>query len=161
MRSLGIPVAVLSHARRVADQFHDRTGVTVDAEEIITGRAALLGFDPGGRVSAGGATRLMPARDGWCAITLSRPDDGEDVPALVESDVADDPWSALEHWVAKRTPPTSPSVRGFLDSPLRPSARPRPTRRGYTPRAGPRRTTCPSCWSWICRRCGPGRYVDS
>ena len=34
------------------------------------GRAARP--DPDGRISAGGATRLMPGRDGWCALTLSR-----------------------------------------------------------------------------------------
>ena len=55
----------------------------------------------GGRVSAGGATRLLPARDGWCAVTLSRPDDVDAVPALVEREVApDDPWPAVETWAA-------------------------------------------------------------
>ena len=43
---------------------------------------------PGGQVSAGGATRLLPGRDGWCALTLSRPDDIDAVPALVERDGA-------------------------------------------------------------------------
>jgi crotonobetainyl-CoA:carnitine CoA-transferase CaiB-like acyl-CoA transferase len=41
----------------------------------------------------------MRSADGWCALTLSRQDDVDAVPALVESDVAD-LWPAVEHWVA-------------------------------------------------------------
>jgi hypothetical protein len=98
---LVIPVAVLAKARRVADAFSALTGVATDAEEILAGRAALLGLSPAGRISAGGATRLMPSRDGWCALTLSRPDDVDAVPALVQSDgVGDDPWPVVQRWVA-------------------------------------------------------------
>jgi hypothetical protein len=98
---LVLPAAVLSRARREAAAFHALTGATVDAAEILAGRAALQGLQPRGRVSAGGATRLMPARDGWCALTLSRPDDVAAVPALLESDgVDDDPWPAVQRWVA-------------------------------------------------------------
>ena len=96
-----IPVAVLQRARRAAETFHALTGVEVDAAELVTGRAALLDLSPRGRVSAGGATRLMPSSDGWCALTLSRQDDLDAVPALIESD-ADDPWSAVERWMAER-----------------------------------------------------------
>jgi hypothetical protein len=103
VRSLVLPAAVLSRARREAAAFHALTGVAVDAAEILVGRAALLGLQPRGRVSAGGATRLMPALDGWCALTLSRPDDTAAVPALLESDaVDDDPWPAVQRWVADR-----------------------------------------------------------
>jgi hypothetical protein len=101
---LGIPVAVLSRARRAADAFCQLTGVAVDAAELLTGRAALLGLTPQGRISAGGATRLMGSSDGWCALTLSRHDDVDAVPALVESDaVSDDPWSAVQRWVAGKS----------------------------------------------------------
>jgi hypothetical protein len=99
--SLVLPVAVLSQARRAADAFGALTGATVDADEILTGRATLLGLSPAGRISAGGATRLMRSRDGWCALTLSRPDDVDAVPALVQSDaVGDDPWRAVQAWAA-------------------------------------------------------------
>jgi len=97
-----IPVAVLQRARRAAETFHALTGAEVDAAELVTGRAALLGLSPRGRISAGGATRLMRSSDGWCALTLSRQDDLDAVPALIESD-ADDPWSAVERWMAERT----------------------------------------------------------
>jgi hypothetical protein len=98
---MGIPVAVLSRARRAADAFGALTGVAVDAAELLTGRAGLLGLSAGGRISAGAATRLMPGTDGWCALTLSRQDDIDAVPALIESDaVGDDPWPAVQRWVA-------------------------------------------------------------
>lgn len=99
--SLAIPDAVLSRARPVADAFRALTGFAVDADEILAGRAALLDLSPQGRMSAGGATRLMPSRDGWCALTLSRPDDLDAVPALLQSSaIDDDPWPAIHRWVA-------------------------------------------------------------
>lgn len=82
---------VLSHAERL----------TPDAASVLAGRAGLLGLTRAGQVSAGGATRLLRARDGWCAITLSRPDDVAAVPALLEvNDVPQDPWPALKAWAA-------------------------------------------------------------
>ena len=87
--SLGIPDAVFARARRMADGLRTAAAdlggaLSVDADEILTGRAGLLGLAPAGRVSAGGSTRLLSTRDGWCALTLSRPDDIETVPALLE-----------------------------------------------------------------------------
>jgi len=99
---MNIPSAVLEEARRVADAWASLTGAALDAAEVITGRAALLGLSSDGRISAGGATRLMPSRDGWCALTLSRPDDVDAVPALVECDaVGDDPWPAVQRWIVE------------------------------------------------------------
>ncbi|OBH31745.1 acyl-CoA transferase [Mycobacterium sp. E342] len=92
---------VLTHAQRVAAAVGERLGLTIDAARLLAGRAALLGLTRGGRVSAGGATRLLVAADGWCAITLSRPDDAAAVPALVQSDdVGCDPWPVLRRWAA-------------------------------------------------------------
>jgi hypothetical protein len=100
--SLAIPVGVVSRARRVANGFRELTGAEVDADVIIAGRAGLLGHTPHGRISAGGASHLMQSRDGWCALTLSRADDVGAVPALIEADsVGEDPWPALERWVAE------------------------------------------------------------
>lgn len=102
---LRIPAAVLASAHATARDFAAATGVDVDAEQLLGGRAVLLGLRSHGRVSAGGATRLMPGGGGWCAMTLSRPDDVDAVPALVEADgpeadeVAADPWPAVEHRV--------------------------------------------------------------
>src|SRR5215471_8873657 len=42
------------------------------------------------------AARLLPAADGWCAVTLSRPEDAASVPAIVGGADVTDPWQALE-----------------------------------------------------------------
>lgn len=95
---------VLAAARSTADELHRHLGVTVNAAELLAGRAALLGLSRRGRISAGGGARLIPAADGWWALTLSRPDDVDAVPALVESaERQEDPWSAVESWTAGRT----------------------------------------------------------
>lgn len=96
--------AVLDLARANATQLSRRLGIAVDAAELLTGRAALLGLTRRGRVSAGGATRLLPTRDGWCALTLSRPDDVDAVPALIESEWRpSDPWPQVQRWATGRT----------------------------------------------------------
>jgi hypothetical protein len=47
---------------------------------------------------------LLHCRDGWCALTLSRPDDVAAVPAMVEAaELHADPWSAVERWAAGRS----------------------------------------------------------
>jgi hypothetical protein len=103
---------VLDRAERVA------AGVGASAATLLTGRAALLGLTRGGRVSAGGATRLLAAQDGWCAITLSRPDDIAAVPALLQVDeVPDDPWPVLRRWAAARPAAAVVERAGLLDIP--------------------------------------------
>ncbi|MGE2736187.1 CoA transferase [Mycolicibacterium vaccae] len=99
MTSVTVPGAVLEQARDVAREVADLAGVVVDAAELLTGRAALLGLPAAGLVSAGGASHLLPGPDGWCALTLSRPDDVAAVAALVEADQIEDPWDAVAHWV--------------------------------------------------------------
>lgn len=102
MVQLAIPRALLRQAQTVADGFTAHTGVTVDATELLTGRAALLDIAPRGQISAGGSTRLLATRDGWCALTLSRPDDIAMIPALLQDDsVGADPWPAIRRWVAE------------------------------------------------------------
>ena len=131
---MGIPVAVLSRARRAADAFAALTGVAVDAAELLTGRAALLGLPPPSRISAGGATRLMLSTDGWCALTLSRRDDIDAVPALVESDaVGEDPWPAVQRWVADNASADVTGRARLLGLPV--------AGLGETPAAAPRMTT--------------------
>ncbi len=106
--SLGIPDAVLARARRVTRDITRSAAalggsMTADADEILTGRAGLLGIAPAGRISAGGSTRLLAARDGWCALTLSRDDDVETVPALLElAEQPADPWVVLTDAAADR-----------------------------------------------------------
>lgn len=87
----GLPVAspapALAMLAQVSAEFAQVTAITgnevrADPAELITGRAALAGFTRGGRVSAGGSSFLLRAADGWCAVTLSRPDDVAAVPAI-------------------------------------------------------------------------------
>jgi hypothetical protein len=94
---------VLAEARRVAVEIHRGCGVELDAAVVLGGRAGLLGLSRGGNVSAGGATRLLPTRDGHCAITLSRPDDVDTLPALLELDaLPEDPWKGVGDWASRR-----------------------------------------------------------
>jgi crotonobetainyl-CoA:carnitine CoA-transferase CaiB-like acyl-CoA transferase len=87
----GVPVAspapALAMLAQVSAEFARvtvKTGKAVRAEpaELVAGRAALAGFTRGGRVSAGRSSFLLRAADGWCAVTLSRPDDVAAVPAI-------------------------------------------------------------------------------
>ncbi|OBK01978.1 acyl-CoA transferase [Mycolicibacterium conceptionense] len=99
MAPLAIPPGLRRQAQTVADDFVQFTGVSVDATELLTGRAALLDIAPQGQLSAGGATRLFPTCDGWVALTLSRPDDVASIPALLQRDsIDDDPWPAVRDW---------------------------------------------------------------
>src|SRR4051812_7554122 len=68
-------------------------GPTVDGPALLAMRAPLRGLSRRGRVSAGGASRLLPTRDGWLAVTLSRDADVELVPAWLEGE--DDSWEAV------------------------------------------------------------------
>ncbi|MCV7423221.1 CoA transferase [Mycobacterium yunnanensis] len=104
MTPLGIPSEVLSRASGVAAEIQSLAGVSLDAHHVLTGRARLLAIAPHGQVSAGGATHLLRTLDDWCAITLSRNDDVDAVPALVEQDrAAPDPWSTVQRWAATRS----------------------------------------------------------
>jgi hypothetical protein len=130
-----IPAAVLIRARRAADAFNRLTGVDVDAGEVLAGRAAMLGLSPQGRISAGGATRLIPSTDGWCALTLSRQDDIDLVPALVGADAAD-PWAAVREWMAATASADITARARLLGLPV--------AALGETTRAQPRITTLSS-----------------
>lgn len=75
----------------------------VDTLALLGERAAAAGFTRGGDVSCGGATRLLPARDGWLAVCLARHDDVGLVPAWLELDaIDDDPWAVVAATVAER-----------------------------------------------------------
>lgn len=91
-------IGLLAEATRALERMTGELGsqVSVDPGVVLSGRAALLGLTRSGQTSAGGATRLLRAADGWCAVTLSRPTDFDAVPAILAADnVPDDPWSAL------------------------------------------------------------------
>ena len=101
MTSVRIPAAVLERVRSTTEAVAALAQIDLVAEEVLGGRAALLGLPQAGRVSAGGATRLMGGPGGWCALTLSRPDDVDAVPALVEAEHVrrQEYWTAVERCV--------------------------------------------------------------
>ncbi|MFQ6396236.1 CoA transferase [Nocardia sp. KC 131] len=103
------PAAMYGLLREVIRALADSTAdtgepVDLDPATALSGRAALTGLRRAGRRSAGGTSRLLRTADGWCAITLSRSDDLDAVPAILgeRCDVA--PWEALvaaaKHWSA-------------------------------------------------------------
>ncbi len=70
-------------------------------------RSELTGWLPQGRVTAGGAGRLLPAADGWLAVSLPRLDDLELLPAwlgLHPPESGDDrvPWDRVAEAVRSR-----------------------------------------------------------
>lgn len=101
MGSWALPAAVLARARQVGtaiDGLARGLGAQrtiADTHAIILGRAGLLGLDPPGRISSGGASRLIATADGWCALTLSRAEDLEAVPALLGLPRVEDPWESI------------------------------------------------------------------
>jgi CoA transferase family III len=94
---------MLVEARRVAADIGELLGVAVDADTSLAGRAALLNLGQPGRISAGGATRLLPTSDGWCAVALPRNDDVAALPAVLEVDTVTHPWAELSCWAATRS----------------------------------------------------------
>ncbi len=119
MGALGIADGVLKRAGETAEFIAAATGVPIDATELLTGRAALLGLSPQGRISAGGATQLVRAVGGWCALTLSRPDDIAAVPAMLGADaVPADLWPAIRRWAILRTVAEFVDRAALLDLPF-------------------------------------------
>lgn len=61
---------------------------------LLGERAALLGLQRNGAISAGGSCRLLPSADGMLAVNLPRADDWQAVPAWLDGRAASD-WDAL------------------------------------------------------------------
>ncbi|WP_308298905.1 CoA transferase [Streptomyces sp. GESEQ-35] len=94
------PGPMLSLVSEVGSALHRLTAgsgrpVHVGSALLLGARAGALGLTRRGRTSAGGATRLLKSADGWCAVTLSRPDDIDLVPAMLGRVDVSDPWQAL------------------------------------------------------------------
>jgi len=82
----------------------------VDGAGLLGERASILGLRRRGRVSPGGSCRLLRATDGFLAVQLARPDDLDLLPAWLEREVSEAPWTALlgtlpdrpaREWVAR------------------------------------------------------------
>lgn len=76
------------------------TAAAVVANGLLADRAALAGLSRQGTTSCGGSARLLPARDGWVAVSLPRADDLASLPALFGEAMDDVGWDAVGARVA-------------------------------------------------------------
>lgn len=96
----GPPLTVAAPVAALMDAAGAALGVA-DAAALLGERAAIYGFSRNGRVSCGGGTRLLEARDAWVAVALPRPVDRDAVPAWLGVDPPPgDPWPAVAAAVA-------------------------------------------------------------
>ncbi len=77
-----------------------RFAVDFPAYCLLGERAAIAGYQRRGRVSAGGACRLLDAADGCIALNLARADDWQLVPAWLEQPATD--WDAIAEALGQR-----------------------------------------------------------
>ncbi|MFF7944685.1 CoA transferase [Nocardia gamkensis] len=74
--------------------------LAIDGAHMLAERAALTNGHRRGRVSVGGASRLLRTSDGWAVVSCARPDDPALLGAVVGAAIdADDPWPAIRAWV--------------------------------------------------------------
>ncbi|MEO9326688.1 CoA transferase [Gordonia aurantiaca] len=106
----GPPIIPPGHAAARARELTDwiRTAsagsVDVDGAALLAERAALTGHRRRGDVTPGGSGRLLPAVDGWVAVSCARPDDPALLGALVEREVdARTVWPAVADWLRVHT----------------------------------------------------------
>jgi hypothetical protein len=106
---LGPPAGLVPKLDAIAELIDVRSAamgqrVRVDALALLSERAALAGLARQGTISCGGATRLMPAKDGWLAVSLARPDDVELVPAWLQmDDPIGDAWAVVTQTAREST----------------------------------------------------------
>ncbi len=62
---------------------------TLNAHRLLGERAAIAGLNRNGRISAGGACRLLTTADGFIALNLAREDDRDLLPAWLEQERID------------------------------------------------------------------------
>jgi len=96
----GPPLVPPGDAASLAHRVGARLAMTgLDAGALLAERAAFTGHRRQGRLSAGGASRLLPTSDGWAAVSCARPDDPSLLAALVGAELPADPWPAVAAWL--------------------------------------------------------------
>ncbi|WP_236791061.1 CoA transferase [Amycolatopsis sp. GM8] len=99
----GPPLVPPGRAATFAREVAARCSLPVDGALLLSERAAFTGHHRRGAVSVGGSCRILPAADGWAAMSCARPDDPLLFGALVGAELPADPWPAIAHWVAEHT----------------------------------------------------------
>ena len=96
----------LHHLARVIARHSGAIGrpVEVDPVAVVCERAVAAGLTRQGDVSCGGACRLLPAADGWVAVSLPRTDDWDLTAAWLElpTPLADGQWGMVATLVSDR-----------------------------------------------------------
>ncbi|WP_068019193.1 CoA transferase [Nocardia mexicana] len=100
---------LLTEVAREFGAVTERIGARVDpdAAEVLSRRTDGDQHTAGerrgrrGQRSVGGSSRLLRSVDGWCAVTLSRVEDREAVPAITGDAGGGDPWALLEAATAR------------------------------------------------------------
>jgi crotonobetainyl-CoA:carnitine CoA-transferase CaiB-like acyl-CoA transferase len=107
--------------------------VRLNAGGLLAERAAFTGYRRQGRLSAGGASRLLPTADGWAVVSCARPDDPSLLAALVGAELPADPWPAVAAWLRIHSGPELAERAGLLGLAAAPVDRAAPP---SLPRAG-------------------------
>jgi hypothetical protein len=98
---LGPPEGLVPGVDRLGRRFPH-----LDPLAFLGERAALLGLGRQGAISCGGGCRILPADDGWVAVSLVRPDDIAAVGAWLECDAVPEAegawWDLVAGQVALR-----------------------------------------------------------
>lgn len=84
------PPRVIERMAELAASLADLSDLAVDGPALLGERAALAGLSRQGATSCGGATRLLPAADGWIAVCLARAEDISLLPAWLGVEVGVD-----------------------------------------------------------------------
>lgn len=98
---------------------------TLPDARLLSERAALAGLGRQGAISPGGGCRLLATADGWLALSLSREEDWQLLPAWLETDVTPN-WEALPALLARRTTSALLDQGRLLGLALAPLAMPAP-----------------------------------
>lgn len=150
--ALGPPAGLVPGLTAVAARLTRATGrlgrpLDLDVLALLGERAAVAGWTRHGDISCGGATRLLPARDGWLAVALARPDDLDLLPAWLGVDPGAAPpsdppappavWQAVAAAVAAGSAAEFEARAGLLGLPVAAlPAGPVPAPQGSGPLAG-------------------------
>jgi CoA-transferase family III len=103
---LGAPAGLVELMDRAAALLRERTHgrVDVDGLALLGERAAIEGLRRQGAESCGGGARLLPAADGWIAVSMARPDDVAAMPAWLQAELSPlDAWPDISRAVAALT----------------------------------------------------------
>ena len=110
----GDQAARLAASPRVARTLAAHLGLAIelDGPGLVGERAGALGLRRRGTTSPNGGTRLLPAADGWVAMTLARPDDVALLAAWMQRDWPGDEWDAVGRRSTRRTAAVPSPVPG-------------------------------------------------